>query len=60
MLVSPVTEVSDMLEDSGDAWECDCECVSFRLYEDGTIQCIKCGAEQSGVGAVPAVVQWDD
>jgi len=30
-------------------WACNCDCITFKLYDDGTAVCAKCSASQTGV-----------
>ena len=30
-------------------WSCQCGCLTFRLFYDGTSQCAQCGVWQEGV-----------
>lgn len=30
-------------------WRCHCDCISFQLYADGTVECASCGEFQTSL-----------
>ena len=43
--------VKELLKSPLEVWPCDCNCITFLLYDDGAVVCAQCGTTQVGVEA---------